>query len=428
LVRLTNIVRSNLFRITSLNSLSVLVKIVGGLLSSMVTAKLLGPAGMALTGNLRSFLLALDTYSTLGFQNGIIKYTAEHQKNEEKLHNILSTVFYSVAGGILFMSLMLFFLADYWNKWVFSGMGNHIWVFRMLALALPWYAGNLIFLSVLNGLGKYRQVIVFTTWSNIAGVIVSVLLIWKWELDGAFLGLAAYPALLFLFSFYMVQQRFPRLTFLKKGYFDYQVLKGLLSYSLMSFITAILSPVVFLAIRNYLIIHYNLSEAGYWEGIMRISSFYFLFISTLLTVYFLPKLSMAQTAGETKAVFREYFKFVIPLFAAGLLIVYFLRYFIIRVLLSAEFLPMESLFIWQLAGDFFKACSFILGYQLIAKKMTRVFITSEILSFIVLYTSSMWLIERFGTEGAVMAHALTYLLYLVILSVYFQLFFKRTSP
>ena len=133
----------------------------------------------------------------------------------------------------------------------------------MLAFALPWYAGNLIFLSVINGLGNYRQVIFFNIWSNIAGVAISALLIWKWQLNGAFLALAAYPAFLFVFSFYMVQRRFPGLSFLNKGYFDYGILKGLLSYSLISFIAALLSPVIFIAVKNYLILNYSPSEAGY---------------------------------------------------------------------------------------------------------------------------------------------------------------------
>src|SRR5690606_35605360 len=140
----------------------------------------------------------------------------------------------------------------------------------------------------------------------------------------------------------------------------------------------------------------------------------------LLTVYFLPRLSAAQKAFETKAVFREYFKFVIPLFAVGLVIVYLLRFFIIRILLSTEFLPMENLFAWQLAGDFLKACALILGYHMIAKKMIKVFIITELFSFAVLYTSSLWLVRQFGAEGAVMGHAVTYFVYMITLTLLFK--------
>ena len=66
-----------------------------------------------------------------------------------------------------------------------------------------------------------------------------------------------------------------------------------------------------------------------------------------------------------------------------------------------------------------------MGYQLIAKKMTKVFIATEVFSFAVLYTSSMLLVREFGAEGAVMGHAVTYFVYLVTLAAYFSLKLKN---
>jgi PST family polysaccharide transporter len=100
--------------------------------------------------------------------------------------------------------------------------------------------------------------------------------------------------------------------------------------------------------------------------------------------------------------------------------IYFLREIIIRILLTKEFLPMENLFIWQLLGDVLKVCSLILGYQFFAKKMTKAFIITEIMSFGVLYVSSFYFIGLYGSVGAVMAHALTYGIYLVVLAAYFR--------
>jgi O-antigen/teichoic acid export membrane protein len=385
----------------------------------MVTAKFLGPAGMAVVGNLRNFLSAIDTYATLGFSNGVIKYTAEHDKEEEKLNSIFSTVFFTLLSVILVISIALFFLSGYWNEWIFGATGQYAWVFRVLAFALPWYAGNIIVLAVLNGLGNYKQVIYLNLWGNIAGVAASALLIWKFGIEGAFLGLVLYPAFLFFFSFYLMWRRFPGLSFLQLKYFEPRILKGMLSYSIMSFVTAIMAPVVYIAIRNKLMNDFSPAEAGYYEAINRIASFYLMFVTTLLTVWFLPQLSAAKTGTETKEVFKSYYKFVVPVFALGLVLVYFLRYFIITVLLSDEFLPMENLFVWQLLGDFFKACSLILGFQLVAKKKTMVFIVLELLSFIILYASSIQLIDDYGSEGAVMGHAATHLGLLTMLAGYF---------
>jgi O-antigen/teichoic acid export membrane protein len=414
------IFKTQLFQISSLNSLSILVRIAGGLLASKMIALFIGPSGMALTGNLRNFLTSVDAFTTLGLQNGIIKYTAENENDEVQLQRTLATVCISVLVAILLCGVVLFLPAPYWSSLIFNGNEQFSWVFRLLALVLPLYTGSFIFLAILNGLGKYKQVIYLNIWGNALGVLMSAAFIWQYGLYGAFMGIVLSPIIVFFISVYYLWKRFPGLRFCNPAYFDIQILKGLFSYSLMSLITALLGPIIYISIRNQIVHNVNVSEAGYWEAVNRISTFYLLFASTLLTVYFLPKLSVAKADAETKTVFLNYFKSVVPLYAMGLLTVYVLRGFIVQTLFSKEFLPMENLFVWQLAGDFFKVCSLILGYEFFAKKMTRQFIITEVISFVVLYTSSRFFIELYGSEGAVMAHAFTYMIYFVTLIIYFR--------
>lgn len=406
-----------------MNTISIVVRIAGGLLASVMTARFLGPAGMALTGNLRNFLTSLDTFSTLGFQNGIIKYAAQHNDNQQKLYHTLATIFFAILMMILVLIGVIFILSENLGQWIF-GSSQYQWVFQMVAFSLPWYTGNLVFIAILNGLGKYKKVISITIWGNVSGVLLSALMIWQFGITGAFLGLVVCPSLMFLFSFYLIYRTFPGLPFLRWKYFDFYILRGLFSYSGMSIISAVLGPVIYISIRNTIIEDFGENEAGFWEGINRISSFYLLFVSTLLTLYFLPKLSQAKTVEETRSVLWSYYKGIVPVFALGLFIIYFVRKLVINIVLSEEFLPMEDLFIWQLSGDFFKVCFLILGYELLAKKLTRAFIAVEVTSFVVLYISSSYLVTYYGSLGAVIAHTITSFIILILLGVYFRIKFK----
>ena len=74
-----SIFKNQLVKIVSLNSFSVGLKIGIGLITSKILALFVGPTGMALVGNLRNFLASVETISTLGFQNGIVKYIAENR-------------------------------------------------------------------------------------------------------------------------------------------------------------------------------------------------------------------------------------------------------------------------------------------------------------------------------------------------------------
>lgn len=419
--RITDILKKPIVKIASLNGVSVVVRIMGGLITSKVMAEFIGAAGFAVIGSLRNFLTYAESFSTLGMQNGIIKYTAENEKDEQKLHSILATVFISLLGAIIIVSLALLALSEYLSQWVFQDYNKvYTWVFKVLAFSLPWYTGSLIFMAVLNGLGRYKQVIWLNISGNILGVLLSALLMWKFHTNGALLGLILFQALFFFISFYSIWRRFPGFTFLKLKHFDFSLLRGLLSYSLMTLVTVLSAPLIYMSIRSELVRKYSLETAGHWDAMSRLSSFYIMFASTMLTVYFLPKLSVAQTHAETKRIFLNYYKSMLPLFAVGLLVIYVLRKFIIRLLFKEEFMPMEELFLWQLLGDFLKVGSLILGFQFFAKKLTRAFIISEIISLIILYFSSMYFIELFGARGAVMGHAATYFLYWAVLAVYFR--------
>ena len=375
---------------------------------------------MALVGNMRNFFTSVETISTIGFQNGIVKYSAENQDNESELKKVLSTVFISLIGASLVFGILLFAFATYWNRQVFGTNFSYDFVFKVLALALPFYVLNLFLISVINGFGKFRSVILINIVGNIAGLLLSVGLIYSHQVEGALISIAVTPALLFFISLYFGTKEFSIKNNISLAYFDFSVVKNLSSYSVMALVYGCVGPLVYLAIRNNIIEKLGLEQAGYWSAMERISSNYLLFISTLLSVYFLPKLVLAQNNLETKKVFWSYYKTILPAFIIGLGVIYFLRFFIVRILFTEEMMPVSNLFLWQLVGDIFKAASIILGYQFFAKKMTKAFIITEIFSLSSLYFSSIYFVELFQIEGIVMAHAFTYGVYLVVLSIYFR--------
>ena len=188
----------------------------------------------------------------------------------------------------------------------------------------------------------------------------------------------------------------------------------------MALVSSVFGPLVYLSIRNNVIETLGIDKAGYWEAMSRISSYYLLFLSTILTVYFLPKLSKAKTTDETKGVFWSYFKGIFPLFAIGLFVVFCLKDFMIPIIFTKAFTPVSDLFFWQIIGDLFKALSLILGYQFFAKKLTIAFILSELFSLFVLWLSSTYFITVFDIQGIVIAYAFTYFIYFLVLLTYFR--------
>lgn len=396
------------------------IRIITGLISTSIIAKTLGPSGVALLGNLRNFITSVETISVLGFNNGIVKYIARYHDDEQKYKHILSTIFYTILFVSIIVGVFLYGFSSFWNDYVFKDNNLYINIFKWFALSIPFFSLNIFLTAILNGLSKYKKLIYLNIVSNIIGFILSILLIIQYKVTGALYGLVLVPALLSFITFIWVSKEVSFTKNIQLSYFDKSILQKMTSYSVMAFVSAFCSPVIYLKIRTMAISQLGIDVAGNWEAMNRISSFYMMFVSTLLSVYFFPKLSKSNNNIQTNNVFKEYFKSVVPMFIIGASVLYFGRDLFIKLVYSDKFTILSDLFFWQLLGDLLKVCSLILGYQFFAKKLTKLFLITEIISLFVLYLSSVILLQKYNVYGLVMAHTFTYLIYLIMLIVIFK--------
>jgi PST family polysaccharide transporter len=399
---------------------NVILKISIGVITSKVLAVFIGPSGLALTGNLKNFLTSIESIATLGFQNGIVKYVVDAKNDALALKKILSTIFISLFAVSLALSFILFGFSSYFTSLIFGIKSNYNLIFKILAIVMPWYASTAYLLVILNGLGKFKKVIYVNIIGNIIGLLFCIVAVYYYATFGALVAIIVPPALLFFVAFYYVNKEISFFDNISRSSFDWSVLKNLSSYSLMALVSSVFGSFVFLAIRNNIIAVLGLENAGYWEAMNRISNYYLMFISTILSVYFFPKLTFSSSKKAVRNVFKSYYFGVLPFFVIGAVVLFFLRFFLIKVLFSKDFIPVADLFLWQLIGDAFKVASLILGYQFYAKKLTTAFIVTELFSLAIMFALSHFFVISFGLVGVVIAHAATYFIYLIVLILYFR--------
>ena len=83
-----------LVKAARLNNANITLKIVTGVLISKFIALYIGPYGMALIGNLRNFMSAIQSLAIAGLYKGVVKFINETKNNALELSKTLSTVFY----------------------------------------------------------------------------------------------------------------------------------------------------------------------------------------------------------------------------------------------------------------------------------------------------------------------------------------------
>ncbi|WP_346882821.1 O-antigen translocase [uncultured Algibacter sp.] len=410
---------NSLISITSFNSLSVFFRLVSGFILSKAIAYFLLPQGMALTGNLRSFLISCQGISSSGAQNGVIKYTAENKFDKKALKKIISTSFFLVLFFTLIVSLVLIVFSKYFSALVF-GNNDLARFIKILAYMLPLFTVNTLILSIVNGLGKYKKIIFINTIGYILNVIIIIPLLYYYNLEGAIVAIISVPSFLFFVTLFWVKDVKMIVVNISISNFSREYFNGLSSFIIMAVFTALTIPIAHVLIKNHIIDTIGLKEAGYWEAMIKISQYYLMFVMSLFSLYLLPKLSENTTNQGFKTILLQFYKIILPILILGFVIIYVLRYWIIRISLTQDFLPTQELFFWQLIGDFFKIISFAIAFQLQAKKMLFWYLFGELFYVLIVYFLSIYFIDMFQVKGAVIGHAISYVCYFVLMLFIFR--------
>ena len=408
-----------LFKVAHLNSATIITKIVAGILTSKAIAVFIGVEGMALIGNLRNFLSAIQSFAILGFYNGLVKSISEFKNDALELSKTLSTAYYLGFFSTIMVSFVCYYNAESINVFLFSSLYNYAYVIKVLALALPFYSLNMFCFSIMNGFSKYRMLLVINIIGQILGLSITIFLIYQSNIDGALVSAVITPSLLLLMTLVGIVNQRSLVSSVKISNVSFDILKKFFPFAIMALVTAIALPLVSIIIRNYIIDEIGIKNAGYWEAMNRISDYYLMFIMSIITLYILPRFNEIDNKKEFRKEVFNFYKTVIPFFGAGLILIYLLRPYIILLIYSEAFKPVEDLFLWQLLGDFIKVLSVVIAYQFIAKKMFWHFIIIEIFLVVIMFYSSVYLIDIFGLKGAVMAHFVSYLMHYGIILLIF---------
>lgn len=422
-----NILASDLIKVSFLNGLATVIKMITGLVSVKVVAAIIGPAGIALLGQLNNFSTILLSLSNGGINAGITKYVSENSENEKQYTPFLGTGFWITIVLSVIISLVLILGAGYFSKSILLDE-QYKAVFYIFGITIIFYSLTTLLISVINGFKEYKKYVIINIAGSIIGLIFSILLAVNFGVFGALVAAVTFQSVVFLlilgilnkaswFNWHRIVRSFSK-----------KVAIQLSHYTLMALASAITIPAGQLIVRNFIAKQYSIAEAGIWEGMNRISGMYLMVITVSLSVYYLPRLAELKTKEALREEVIKVYKFIIPFLILCCIGIYTFRVLVIKLLFTGEFSGMSELFAFQLLGDFLKMAGWVLGYLLIAKAMSRIYIIMELVNFALLIVSCYFLVKAKGPVGATIGYAIVYLNYLIVLLIVFRkLLFKRNS-
>ena len=412
----------NLINTSILTAISTVIKVLSGFFINKLIAIYIGASGLAMIGQFQNFIAIIKTLSTGGIDQGVIKYTAEYRDNPKKAQ-LLSTALFITFISSLILGIIIIIFSDNLSQKVLNSL-EYINIFKVFGITIIFYAVNALMLSILNGHKEIKKFTIVNISGSIISLIFTSLLLFFYHLEGALYALILNQSILFFITLrFVVKSDWFNLKLFTLGIDKSSAIK-LGKFTFMTIVSAMAVPMVLLFIRNYIGSNIGWDEAGYWQGMYYISTMYLLIVTTSLGVYYLPKLSEIEDKKELKREILNGYIIIMPIVTILALTIYFFRIYIIDIAFTKEFTPMLELFKWQLIGDIIKIASWLLGYLMLAKAMTKVFIITEIIFGIIFALLSVIFLNSFGLVGVTYAFALNYTLYLIVMSFIFRGVFR----
>lgn len=401
-----NIVRAGFY-----STIATAARLFAGLVIIKLVAWLAGPEGVGKLGQFMSLMSLLAVLAGGGISAGIVKYVAEYRHDTQKLSRLLAAaLWYALIASCLMGCAAL--LLSRQLAWWLLGDARYENLIRILAVAQLGIALANYILAVINGFMDVRRLAFIQVLGSVLSVVMAVGLSHWLHLYGALLALVV-GQLLVLVVGLPAWRRSPYFQrSMLRMHFDREMSLRLAAFSVMTLTSALLPPLINIAVRNHLALQFGWEQVGYWQAVSKVSDAYLLFLTTAINIYYLPKLASTHERASLVSELRNAYRVLLPAVVVLAVVVYVLRDWVTRLLFSADFASANALYGPQLVGDVIKIASFMLSYLMLAKAMTRLFVISECvfalsyLALVYVFTAS------FGLIGAMYAFAVNYLFYL----------------
>lgn len=414
----------NILKTGVLTALATLARLLSGFIVMKLVAVLAGPEGVAQFGQFMSLAALLVVFAGGGIGPGVIKYLAEFQGDDVRRVELLRSAFCFTLIASIAMCVLVLLSSKLIAVWLLDDDGLQ-WLIIILAVVQIFVALHNLIIATVNGMMDVGRLAVIHVCGAIAGVSLPIVLGYFFNLEGVLLAFLLAQASLLLISF---------TAYKRSHYFSWSNIGWEISserfvelarFSLMTLTSALMAPVIQIAVRTHLAEKFSWEEVGYWQAVSKISEAYLLFFTMAISVYYLPKLSSISKRNALTHEIRVGFLVVIPLVVLSALLMYLGREVVIGVLFTADFMGALDLFAPQLIGDVLKIAAFMLSYVMVAKAMTRIFLLSEILFGLTYFSLMILLTEKFGLIGSMYAFIINYAIYLIFCFVVTLLYVKK---
>ena len=360
------------------------INIIISLVRSKVIALLIGPIGMGISNLLLTTMELINGLTNLGLERSAVKdislaNTNSNSKSVAKTISILKKlVWLTITIGVILMIAL-----SPWLSEIAFGNKDYTISFIWISIALLFKQLSSSQLAILRGLRKLQYLAKANLLGNFIGLLITLPLYYFFRIDAIVPAIIIATFMSFIFTYYYSQKldiapvAISRKEAVSEG-------KGIINLGVMLSLSSMITLLVAYIIRIYIGSSNETEELGlidvglYSAGFVILNSYVGIIFNAMGTDYF-PRLSeIANDIIKLRKTVLE--QAIVAILLITPIIVVFLAFapLIIVILYSNEFSPIVAMVTWGILGMIFKAVSWSMGYMIIAKGDSKVFIKTAI--------------------------------------------------
>ena len=387
--------------------------IVISILRSKLIALFIGPAGMGVAGLFSSTIELIYSATSLGLGTSGVKSISQRNSELKDLDELNKTI--SILKQLMWFTGILGCLVTlFFSSWISEfTFGNKFYTWHFAWLSLTLLFKNILNsnYAILQGTGKLKELAKANFYGSFIGLLITLPLYYYFGIDGivpTIILSALITTIISTFYTDKIKINIRELSF-KKLFFEG---KSLVQLGIMLSLSGLMTTVSAYLLQIYISNTSGINEVGYYLAGMTLLNSYVGVIFTSMSTDYFPRLSAVANNEET---IRNLVKHqaTIAILIITPLICLFIPFasIIIKTLYTSEFIIIVSMTIFGILGMLFRAVSWAMGYILIAKGDSKMFIKTAIFFNVLFLAMNVFAYSFWGLEGLGISFCIYYIVH-----------------
>lgn len=368
-----------IFKATTIFAGVQFFNIIVSVIKSKIIAVLLGPKGVGIITLLNSSSSILGSITGFGLESSGVKSISQDfaSGNQDKLNKKIAVFKHLILITSVLGAFLTLVFSSYLSQLTF---GN-----KDFSIAFVWLSIAVLFkqllsghLTILQSLGKLRHFAKANLFGNFVSLVITVPMYFYWKIDAIAPAIVMSSIISFSFSFLFSRKHYlikEKMTF-KSAITDGKPMLILgVALSLSELFRVLSEYIIQIGISYY----GDVNQVGLYGAGLLILNTYLGIIFVVMSKNYYPKLSEICNDNEKIRDLIFHQSYLSLLMITPIIILFIITApFLVEILFTSKFNSILTMVSWGVLGMLFKALSWTLGYVIIAKGDSKVFIKTSV--------------------------------------------------